>query len=167
MKKNYFCIALLCLGVLGTSCDKEKIGDGSEEIREPKAELITLKSGVVVEKKGGQYLLYGDILLSDAQLKSLEETGDFFPEEKLVPVTISQQNEESIQFKNVGVYPTPLKKAVLLKRNTPYFFGNKIDEFSGVTCYIPILGQDDINGYYSKLNWAIDSGISSLLLSSN
>jgi len=60
-----------------------------------------------------------------------------------------------------------LEKAVLLKRNTPYFFGNKIDEFSGVTCYIPIFGQDNINSYYSRLDWTIDSGVSSLLLRSN
>jgi len=60
-----------------------------------------------------------------------------------------------------------LEKVVILKRNTPYFFGNKITEFSGITCYVPILGQDDINGYYSKLNWAIDSDISSFLSSSN
>jgi len=107
MNKNYFYVAVLCLGILGVSCDKEKIGEGSEELQGSKPELITLKSGVVIEKKGDQYLFEGDILLSDAQLKSLEETGDFFPEEELSPVTLAQQNKESIQFKNLGVYPTP------------------------------------------------------------
>jgi len=107
MKKIYFYMALTCLGTFAGACSKEKMDNGLENDQDSKIELVTLKSGVIVEKKGGQYLLNGDILLSDAQLKSLEETGDFFPREKLTPVTLDQQNEESIQFKNLGVYPTP------------------------------------------------------------
>lgn len=46
-------------------------------------ELKTLKSGVQVAKKGDDYIYLGDILLTEEQLKNLEEVGSMFPEEPL------------------------------------------------------------------------------------
>lgn len=39
------------------------------------SELITLKSGIVVEKRGDDYIFGGDMLLFPSQLKSLDEKG--------------------------------------------------------------------------------------------
>lgn len=44
-------------------------------------QLITLKSGVVVEKIDGKYIYLGDIILSDQQFRLLDETGSMFPDE--------------------------------------------------------------------------------------
>jgi len=92
---------------------------------------------------------------------------DFTPDFPVTTFDFGSYLKRNFNGEHHTVLVNQLKKAVLLKRNTPYFFGNKIDEFSGVTCYIPIFGQDDINSYYLRLDWAIDSGISSLLLNSN
>lgn len=44
-------------------------------------EFVTLKSGVVVEKKGDKYFL-GDIYFSESQLERLDKTGTFFCDPK-------------------------------------------------------------------------------------
>ncbi|MDR0333635.1 MAG: hypothetical protein LBI15_09250 [Dysgonamonadaceae bacterium] len=41
-------------------------------------EIITLRSGVVVEKRGEYHIIGGDIILSDWQLRMLDETGTLF-----------------------------------------------------------------------------------------
>lgn len=46
-------------------------------------ELQTLKSGVQIAKKGDNYIYLGDILLTDEQLKNLDEEGSIFPKEPL------------------------------------------------------------------------------------
>lgn len=52
-------------------------------------EIITLKSGVVVERKGEHFILGGDVLLSKTQLTLLDETGGLFPE-NVEPVDSSE-----------------------------------------------------------------------------
>lgn len=47
----------------------------------PKKEFVTLRSGVVVEKDGDQYIYLGDIVLSEYQLDLLDRTGSIFSEE--------------------------------------------------------------------------------------
>jgi len=88
---------------------------------------------------------------------------DFTPDFPIATFDFGSYLKRNFNEEHHRALSNQLEKAVLLKRNTPYFFGNKIDEFSGVTCYIPIFGQEDINGYYSKLDWAIEIGVSSLL----
>lgn len=97
---------LFLFGLLFFSCSKE-ISLNTESLPQSKTELITLKSGVVVEKIGDNYIFEGDIVLSETQLEALRETGDFLPTERPKAITPLQQNEESIKFKNVGLYPTP------------------------------------------------------------
>jgi len=49
-------------------------------------EIITLKSGVEVEKRGDLYILGGDIVLTNEQLKSLDELGGIFFSENNEPI---------------------------------------------------------------------------------
>lgn len=49
-----------------------------------------------------------------------------------------------------------INNTVVFKRHTPYFNGQPIAYFSGITCYIPN-GNTEINTYYKKLKWTIDS----------
>lgn len=82
-------ILFLTLSLIFFSCSTEEKNIGNEkefvtcptynengELIDERGELITLKSGVVVEKKDDTYVYLGDILLSPEDLKSLEEKGE-------------------------------------------------------------------------------------------
>ncbi|WP_407508949.1 hypothetical protein [Elizabethkingia anophelis] len=71
MKKTLF---LFLISILITSC-KNDIDDNSTNQSKTieNNELITLKSGIVVEKRGDLYIFGGDMILSSLQLKSLDE----------------------------------------------------------------------------------------------
>lgn len=81
MKKS-----ILMLGLLLTvlfSCTKEAptISHENQEvaISVPQGEMVTLKSGAVVEKKvNGDIVYLGDILLSEEEYRRLDETGSMF-----------------------------------------------------------------------------------------
>lgn len=66
--------------------------------------------------------------------------------------------KNNFNIQEYNVMRRQLEKVVLFKRNTPYFFGQEIKEFSGLTCYIP---EKDvlINSRYKKLKWVIDSTV--------
>lgn len=74
--------------------------------------LITLKSGIRVFQKNGDYYLADDIVLSKEQLTSLDEQGDIFagingdikPDLSTHPTTNAPLNFKS---RSVGQYPTP------------------------------------------------------------
>jgi hypothetical protein len=58
------------------SCSKDKVSNQSDNQKDGP---ITLKSGVVVEKKGADYFWEGDILLNKEQYKSLDAYGQLLP----------------------------------------------------------------------------------------
>ncbi len=117
--KNYF-IGLIALSLFAVSCSKEMepvqdvpiVPDNQEEV----SELTTLKSGVVVKKRGDKYFYEGDIVLSEQQLKSLDEKGDFLPlekpeidEENSIPVSLAtgyKQISGDVNLKSNAIYPT-------------------------------------------------------------
>jgi hypothetical protein len=81
------------------------------------SELVTLQSGVVVEKRGDNYFMEGDVNLSPAQLIALDETGTIFlntpesikPETSLHPVynLPLELYTEGVTTRATGIYPTP------------------------------------------------------------
>lgn len=90
MKKTS--LLLLCfIATLFFSCNNDENEDRNfKPTIDPLAEelnafdeLITLKSGVQITRKGNDYAYLGDILLSEEQLKNLDEKGSIFPEENL------------------------------------------------------------------------------------
>lgn len=46
-----------------------------------------------------------------------------------------------------------LDKAVIYKATTPYFFDIKMEEYSGVSTYIPIPANSTLSKYYKTLKW--------------
>ncbi|KAA2240677.1 hypothetical protein F0L74_31530 [Chitinophaga agrisoli] len=73
MKRNYYLKTLSLLSVLFFfSCTKDKSSDQQDNAQDGP---ITLKSGVVVEKKGTDYFWEGDIRLTKEQYKNLEAHG--------------------------------------------------------------------------------------------
>lgn len=113
MKKSLLLSALALIYLLA-SCTKSNLS--SADLKDAKSgDLITLKSGVVVEKKDTNYIWLGDILLSKTQLKALDEEGSFFskkpayigPDTVVHPVyNIPLQPGTTIP-RAFGIYPTP------------------------------------------------------------
>jgi len=124
-------IIALCIVLISTACNKnDKItNDGSSDKKKENAwlranpnesfTLDTLRSGVVVSKKGDDYFWQGDILLSATQLKALDEKGSIFtdftnapgPEKTIhptfnIPINTGS-NQREFGTNSVGVYPTP------------------------------------------------------------
>lgn len=81
MRKLPHLIVLLSAILFVASCQKSELSDKPDELSLLKDGPITLKSGVTVVKKGSSFYWQGDILVSDAQLKSLKEHGDFILED--------------------------------------------------------------------------------------
>ncbi|MDM8159369.1 M12 family metallopeptidase [Labilibaculum sp. K2S] len=117
MKRNILnstLIVSLCLVLF--SCSQEEIDETTSKVTYS-PELITLESGVVVEKQGDNYLWEGDILLSPTQLKALNDSGTIFIEATKNPTPITSLNpvtnlpgnlssENGEQTKALGIYPT-------------------------------------------------------------
>lgn len=81
MKRQLIYVLIVLLAVTGACRKSENLSDHSYQSEKlTKGELITLKSGVVVEKRGNEIFFLGDILLSEKQYKLLGETGTIFSE---------------------------------------------------------------------------------------
>lgn len=67
------------------SADDEFNNESPQAKIEVASEIVTLKSGAKVTKQGDKYLWQGDVVLSEAQLKQLGESGDIVPEDYKEP----------------------------------------------------------------------------------
>lgn len=122
MKKMYFYLSALAMLLTMGACsaDDELINESPQSKIEIVSEIVTLKSGAKVTKQGDKYLWQGDIVLSEAQLKQLDESGDIISEEykepdfnssnsiKTSPLTgYSYINAEVKNTRSTAIYPTP------------------------------------------------------------
>ena len=121
MKRNYFGLVSMISLFFLVSCENEELNNNqpisSKEIS-VESELITLKSGATVELKDGKYFWMGDVMLSSAQLKQLEETGDIFIESQEIgknegdllssPATGYISVPQNINTRSTAIYPTPI-----------------------------------------------------------
>lgn len=118
-KTKMFLTGFVCL-LFMFSCSSDELQDNikSKELPENSGELITLKSGAIVEYKNGNYYWGGDdIVLSEAQLKVLDETGDIIdtaPENviedtttPLSPATGYRFLPQEVSSRAHAAYPTP------------------------------------------------------------
>jgi hypothetical protein len=103
-KNLYLSLSLVLIAF--ASCKKETLQNEVAENATPKTDLITLKSGVLVEKVGDKYVWQGDIVLSPVQFRLLDETGNIFPKDKPKNVTPEDVINDGIKFKATGIYPT-------------------------------------------------------------
>lgn len=122
--KNYILYFIAIIVIAISSCKKSNQDYNDQlthkypdPVRTATKELVTLKSGVVVEKSGDVYTWLGDIVLSPIQLKSLDETGSIFtekpkslgPETTIHPVwniPVKAGANNTAVPRAFGVYPT-------------------------------------------------------------
>lgn len=116
--KNVFdkiMFGLLSLILFSCSQDDAVMNGHIVGTNELESEFITLNSGVQVEKKGDNYIFGGDMVLSDEQLKNLDETGSIVGnvtgalarDLSINPLTNMPLNKSKlISTRNFGVYPT-------------------------------------------------------------
>lgn len=111
-------IMFVFLSLLLFSCSQDDVVTNGQiaGTNEQKGEFITLQSGVIVEKKGDKYIFGGDIILSEEQLKNLNETGSIVGEKtesltrdlSVNPITnLPLDKSKMVSTRNLGVYPTP------------------------------------------------------------
>lgn len=99
MRKNILMSGLLLAILLSCTNEAPIISNESREgviAAKPQEEMITLKSGAVVEKVNGDIVYLGDIVLSDEEYKRLDETGSMFK---------TGDYEESRKDEGIPVYP--------------------------------------------------------------
>lgn len=81
IRKLYFVLVLI-LGLSFNSCtndiSEDVLTNHSSTSSNDEAEIIKLTSGFNIKKENGVYSM-GDILLSDEQVKLLDETGSIYP----------------------------------------------------------------------------------------
>ena len=110
VRKLYFVMAII-LGLAFNSCTND-VNDGiiagnESALSNTDAETVKLKSGFTVTKENGVYSM-GDILLSDEQVKLLDETGSIYP----TPSTVSPSD-------SLMVSPITGTKVLMNIRNHP------------------------------------------------
>ena len=95
MERTFYLVVATFLGLAFSSCtndvNEDIMADASGTLSNTDAEIVELKSGFTITKKDGVYSM-GDILLSEEQVKLLDETGaPFIPmeEPKLSPLTLN------------------------------------------------------------------------------
>ena len=95
MERTFYLVVATFLGLAFSSCTnevtEEMIAEASGKSSNEESEVVELKSGFTITKKDGVYSM-GDILLSEEQVKLLDETGaPFIPmeEPKLSPLTLN------------------------------------------------------------------------------
>lgn len=107
-----FALSLLLFGAC-TQNDSLGVDEISIDPETFSSNLVTLKSGIVVEKRGDASILEGDILLTPEQLKLLDETGSLYGEVPECPVPNTMANpvtnlsNDRLETRNLGIYPTP------------------------------------------------------------
>lgn len=83
MKKINYLAVFVALVVFIASCKKneESTSEGNiDPLWNAKDGVIKLKSGAIVEKRGDLYIWQGDMILTDIQLKTLDQYGNLFTE---------------------------------------------------------------------------------------
>lgn len=114
---NLKTLSLLMIALL-LSCSKDKIADQPKHIQEiakkAKGEFITLESGATVEKRGENYFIEGDILLTPSQFELIKTNNSFEavakedldqPYQNASPASSGRLFRTNPNTKSVGVHP--------------------------------------------------------------
>lgn len=111
---RFYFSALITL-LLFTACNSEELSQVPEPAQARGSELVTLKSGSTVEYRDGKYYWQDDIILSDAQLKQLDLTGDIVQEPNqdmgdVIPTSPASgymHIPANVNTRSTAIYPTP------------------------------------------------------------
>lgn len=108
-------IGILIMSLCFIACSNNELNDLTpKEVTSQKGEVITLKSGAKVTYFDQKYIWEGDMILSTAQLKSLEEIGDILDNAPVTPmegITVHPLSgycaiPENLNTKSTAIYPT-------------------------------------------------------------
>ena len=113
MERKFYLVVATIFGLAISSCtndvNEDIMADASGTLSNTDAEIVELKSGFTITKKDGEYSM-GDILLSEEQVKLLDETGSIYP----APNTVA--SGDSIMVGTIAgtkvIYPTNATRAV-------------------------------------------------------
>ena len=113
MIRKFYLVVATIFGLAISSCtndvNEDIIADTSGTLSNTEAEIVELKSGFTITKKDGVYSM-GDILLSEEQVKLLDETGSIYP----APNTVA--SGDSIMVGTIAgtkvIYPTNATRAI-------------------------------------------------------
>ena len=82
MIRKFYLVVATIFGLAISSCtndvNEDIMADASGTLSNTDTEIVELKSGFTITKKDGEYSM-GDILLSEEQVKLLDETGSIYP----------------------------------------------------------------------------------------
>jgi len=116
---NFKTLSLWMIALL-LSCSKDKIADYPRQIQEisnnAKGEFITLESGATVQKRGVNYFIEGDLLLTPSQFELIKTNNSFEaiakedldqPYQNASPASSGRlfKTNSSTKSKSVGVHP--------------------------------------------------------------
>lgn len=87
---------------------------------------------------------------------------DFSEDFPVQTFDFSSYLKENFPISTYELLQKQIEKTVKFKRNTPFFLGNKLNVFSGLTCYIP-QHNDRLSYYYLNLKWVTQSQMHLLL----
>ena len=112
MIRKFYLVVATIFGLAISSCtndvNEDIMADASGTLSNTDAEIVELKSGFTIKKKDGEYSM-GDILLSEEQVKLLDETGSIYP----APNTVA--SGDSIMVGTIAgtkvIYPTNATRA--------------------------------------------------------
>lgn len=120
MRKNCLNFMGVAVLLLLASCENDELCNNTVDLvknTSTESEIITLKSGSTVELKDGKYFWMEDVMLSDAQLKQLDKTGDIFQENQEIghdsgtllssPTTGYTSVPKDVNSRSTAIYPTP------------------------------------------------------------
>ena len=99
--KNFFQLVLLALMIIGCTSreDESKYFAVDPDMRFTPAKFITLPNGITIEKKGDNYILLGDILLSENDIEEIKSNGIM---ERANLKNVSGPNMEDIPHLNIN-----------------------------------------------------------------
>lgn len=157
MGRYFYLVTATILGLLLSSCiddaNEDMAIDNYSTLSDALAETIELKSGITVTKKDGVYSM-GDILLTEQQVKLLDETGAFFdsiPEPTLKPLTLPAMMGGEIIDNNTrscAVYPNNNLWAMVRFVYAPEGYANETQ----LAPYTKWMIQDALRHWESKTN---------------
>ncbi len=82
---------------------------------------------------------------------------DFAPESPTAGFDLMDFYRKNFPDKNIGAIEKAIQNILLYKANTPYFNGEEIKVYSGLSMYIPHVDNEWVHPYYKSLDWYTDS----------
>lgn len=117
--KNYLSyLGIVIVLIIAYSCEtEESTTENNDNLSELPDGVVTLESGVILQKKGSDYILEGDIILSTTQLENLKESGELISEKPdyigveanihpIYNIEMTTNDDNATVPRAISIYPT-------------------------------------------------------------